>query len=888
MEAELDPEQYEKLCKVFVNGFFIEGYFRLTGAENCPDLSMPLLGFSADWTQVPIGDAEDVMAATVFGESYSAGSVPLIEYQTILNEIRKRVPESYPKYELLDLSEFATDEERRLLENGRSDAWISPNGDSIADKIYGMKLLGNRNARADLELLDADGNVLWSEKGAAYRDVFEFDFADQIKLADGDYTIRASAYIDYPHADEKPQVFSCALHVDTERPLADISVSQRNKRDILTVTVSDDRQLQGIAVTGRGYGCLADQYDPEKTAADYSGDEWYYGGTQYRGEYPWATGQERDIAQDLPLILREKTDFVDYQELKWLGFRDYIQPEPDADGTFTFEYDVTDLEDYSITVLDEAYNFQEIKPVDNAAEQLIRQATPWLVLQHGCMEIRPSEILFWDVYDGSVTSYSYSARLNQLTLSSGSETKTFTVTAENGDTYQLRDNESGEECILAPDNNFGISGMKAFHPVNEMLEAIKADSADFTGWEPQRVDLRSIEGVYSISAAVVYEIEADGRTVEIFDNYYSVNLQNGHGNAVLQQQTADAPVMTETRGHSVSLLDTLKKEIEPGFYYSPELACSFIFHPDAENNMMLYNSDKGSPTGWSSDIPFRYTMDADSKIKLEWEWQEVTGTVFERGDPDEFFIQVDSGSMIKENSSNISFRRLTADPDVIAQLLSKEEMKALGTEYAAVVFGTVPDPGKIIFRGCNSRGMCSMEFSVRNMYYALEIDPLTLLVTNSMGEAGDLRHPPQLPEGALSRAELSRIASDAVEAETGFAPADAVTRVNQDGSVTVELFSEDQGLLGTILLDAVSGRNYNTLGDVDESGDISLDDAQRTLNAYVKSLSGHKTGLTEKQMQRADINNDGRVSAEDAQMILQYYVRTVVAKKPTAWTQLIK
>ncbi len=888
VEAELDPEQYEKLCKQFVNGFFIEGYFRLTGAENCPDLSMPLLGFSADWTQVPIGDAEDVMAATVFGESYSAGSVPLIEYQTILNEIRKRVPESYPKYELLDLSEFATDEERRLLENGRSDAWISPNGDSIADKIYGMKLLGNRNARADLELLDAEGNVFWSEKGAAYRDVFEFDFADQIKLADGDYTIRASAYIDYPHAVEKPQVFSCALHVDTERPLADISVSQRNKRDILTVTVSDDRQLQGIAVTGRGCGCLADQYDPEKTAADYSGDEWYYGGTQYRGEYPWATGQERDIAKDLPLILREKTDFVDYQELKWLGFRDYIQPEPDADGTFTFEYDVTDLEDYSITVLDEAYNFKEIKPVDNAAEQLIRQATSWLVLQYGCMEIRSSEILFWDVYDGSVTSYSYSARLNQLTLSSGSETKSFTVTSEYENSYQLRDNESGGEFILSPDNNYWISDMKAFHPVNEILEAIKADSAAFTGWEPQRVELGFIGGVSILTAKVFYEIEADGRTIEIVDTYNSVSLQNGHGTAVLQQRTADAPVITETRQHSVVLFDVLLTEIKPGLYHSPENECVFLFDPDGETGMILYNADENEHTGWSRDIPFRYTIDAESNIQMQWDMFAMTGKVCKAGEDGSFFIQKKDGLLSTDSYSLITFEPMTTDPDVIAQLLPKDEMKALGTEYAAAVLGSVPDPEQIVFKGCNSSGMCLMEFAVRYLYYELEIDPLTLLVNDSMGEAGDLRQPPQLPEGSLSRAELIRIASDALEAETGFTPSDAVTRVNEDGSVTVDLFSEDQGMLGTIRLDAVSGRNYNTLGDVDESGDISLEDAQRTLNAYVKSLSGHETGLTEKQMQRADINNDGRVSADDAQLILQYYVRTVLANKPTVWTQLIK
>ena len=68
---------------------------------------------------------------------------------------------------------------------------------------------------------------------------------------------------------------------------------------------------------------------------------------------------------------------------------------------------------------------------------------------------------------------------------------------------------------------------------------------------------------------------------------------------------------------------------------------------------------------------------------------------------------------------------------------------------------------------------------------------------------------------------------------------------------------------------------------------IGVEDAQLTLNAYVKSIAGKESGLTEKQTKGADVNEDGIVSVDDAQIILIYYVKNTIANVPTTWDELL-
>lgn len=76
-------------------------------------------------------------------------------------------------------------------------------------------------------------------------------------------------------------------------------------------------------------------------------------------------------------------------------------------------------------------------------------------------------------------------------------------------------------------------------------------------------------------------------------------------------------------------------------------------------------------------------------------------------------------------------------------------------------------------------------------------------------------------------------------------------------------------------------------GDVDENGEISVEDAQLTLNAYVKVLAGKDSGLSAAKQAIADVDGNGVVGVEDAQYILVYYVQQMAKKNPN-WYEITK
>ena len=76
-------------------------------------------------------------------------------------------------------------------------------------------------------------------------------------------------------------------------------------------------------------------------------------------------------------------------------------------------------------------------------------------------------------------------------------------------------------------------------------------------------------------------------------------------------------------------------------------------------------------------------------------------------------------------------------------------------------------------------------------------------------------------------------------------------------------------------------------GDITGDGEISIEDAQLTLNAYVDIMADKESPLTAEQVKAADVNGDNVVSVEDAQFILMYYVQNTVADKPTTWEEVL-
>ena len=77
------------------------------------------------------------------------------------------------------------------------------------------------------------------------------------------------------------------------------------------------------------------------------------------------------------------------------------------------------------------------------------------------------------------------------------------------------------------------------------------------------------------------------------------------------------------------------------------------------------------------------------------------------------------------------------------------------------------------------------------------------------------------------------------------------------------------------------------LGDINEDGEVSVEDAQLTLKAYTKRIAGLDMGLTERQITAANVNGDEELSVDDAQFILRYYTEKHVAGKDITWEDVL-
>ena len=54
LSVRLDPAETQKIEQTFQNGFYIEGYLLLEGAANNADISIPLSGFSGDYSKITL------------------------------------------------------------------------------------------------------------------------------------------------------------------------------------------------------------------------------------------------------------------------------------------------------------------------------------------------------------------------------------------------------------------------------------------------------------------------------------------------------------------------------------------------------------------------------------------------------------------------------------------------------------------------------------------------------------------------------------------------------------------------------------------------------------------------------------------------------------------
>ena len=77
------------------------------------------------------------------------------------------------------------------------------------------------------------------------------------------------------------------------------------------------------------------------------------------------------------------------------------------------------------------------------------------------------------------------------------------------------------------------------------------------------------------------------------------------------------------------------------------------------------------------------------------------------------------------------------------------------------------------------------------------------------------------------------------------------------------------------------------LGDINDDGEVSVEDAQLALLEYVNAMTGLESSLTDRQKLAADVNGDKESSVEDAQTILLYYVSNTLSGENVTWDDLL-
>ncbi len=139
ISVALDAAQTAEIAKTFVNGFFVEGYLILEGAENCCNISVPVLGFHGDWAQVPVFAAYGPSFRVNDHCKMSAG-YSFAKAAELTLEIDKQIPQDQiaadgSNYADL-LAQYATPEQMQALAESAGVPAVSPNGDGLAEEPY--------------------------------------------------------------------------------------------------------------------------------------------------------------------------------------------------------------------------------------------------------------------------------------------------------------------------------------------------------------------------------------------------------------------------------------------------------------------------------------------------------------------------------------------------------------------------------------------------------------------------------------------------------------------------------------------------------------------------------------------------------------------------------
>ena len=363
VNVSLDSAQTSELGKIFTNGFFVEGFITLSGAENCCDISIPVIGFYGDWCAVPTIDTDRyplIPKATIGTDelrtdmSFSKAADfirGVVRNDKYLLSLDPENPERIP--DTLELTEEQKDQFNALIDGS---GYFSPDNNCFGD-FFGCYYVPTREAMfTDIDLYSADDELIYSTRKStrsSFRTCLGLLPDNSYSLPDGTYTGKLFSYIEYGDADEKKQCQSFNVVLDTVKPKVKQEITEENGRKLIKLTVSDS-SLDGIYIMGMKQGNMNEESRINLIALAVaqkilSGDPLPETNKTIMSNYD--TFPMKENLSDFQSVLTGNV-----RPQSYYNFCEIIPAETDENGVFTLTYDITELSEYTITVADRAFN----------------------------------------------------------------------------------------------------------------------------------------------------------------------------------------------------------------------------------------------------------------------------------------------------------------------------------------------------------------------------------------------------------------------------------------------------------------------------------------------------------------------------------------------------
>ncbi len=364
--VKLSPEQLESQSSVYTNGFFVEGYLRLAGAQNCCELTVPVLGFYGDWTKIPTTDEGrypsvlkvDMGKREMRTDASLADLTALYRDHMTADPYYSELfsvtdPDTYPSSLYYDLT---PDEQKRYDAVFDGTTYCSPKNEYYG-KYIGVFYVPTREADfSGLDIYTSSGELIPSgeaEGKNSYTTQTAIPGDDFYTSPEGRYKGVLSSYIRYGEAEKEPQKKEFDIVIDNTAPEISYEVIEKDGKKILKLTATD-ADLDGIYL----FGVSTDEkaassktwFDSIAIAANtLTKDSLLHDKKPLKDYYPVnALPEETSIFRDL--LNGDSLKDTDY------NFCDVIPASVSDDGTFTMTYDITDIEELSISVVDRAMN----------------------------------------------------------------------------------------------------------------------------------------------------------------------------------------------------------------------------------------------------------------------------------------------------------------------------------------------------------------------------------------------------------------------------------------------------------------------------------------------------------------------------------------------------